>query len=81
METGSELSKTVAIFIIQKILLDETGLVSINIGLEMAKWSDSLVCMYVLVLHLSNIRAFLCSGNRFAQYGFSIGGDTSDSTT
>ncbi|CDS13557.1 Putative Rcd1-domain-containing protein [Lichtheimia ramosa] len=26
METGSELSKTVAIFIIQKILLDETGL-------------------------------------------------------
>jgi hypothetical protein len=29
METGSELSKTVAIFIVQKILLDETGLVSI----------------------------------------------------
>lgn len=26
METGSELSKTVAIFIVQKILLDETGL-------------------------------------------------------
>jgi CCR4-NOT transcription complex subunit 9 len=28
METGSELSKTVAIFVVQKILLDETGLVS-----------------------------------------------------
>jgi CCR4-NOT transcription complex subunit 9 len=28
METGSELSKTVAIFIVQKILLDDTGLVS-----------------------------------------------------
>jgi hypothetical protein len=27
METGSELSKTVAIFVVQKILLDETGLV------------------------------------------------------
>lgn len=26
METGSELSKTVAIFIVQKILLDDTGL-------------------------------------------------------
>ncbi len=26
METGSELSKTVATFIVQKILLDETGL-------------------------------------------------------
>src|ERR1700733_15779359 len=26
METGTELSKTVAIFIVQKILLDETGL-------------------------------------------------------
>ncbi|KAJ2958462.1 hypothetical protein NQZ79_g5921 [Umbelopsis isabellina] len=29
METGSELSKTVAIFIVQKILLDETGLLYI----------------------------------------------------
>jgi hypothetical protein len=28
METGSELSKTVAIFIVQKILVDDTGLVS-----------------------------------------------------
>ena len=26
METGSELSKTVAIFVVQKILLDKTGL-------------------------------------------------------
>lgn len=29
METGSELSKTVATFIVQKILLDEAGLVYI----------------------------------------------------
>lgn len=34
METGSELSKTVAIFIVQKILLDETGLTYMYASLQ-----------------------------------------------
>jgi CCR4-NOT transcription complex subunit 9 len=33
METGSELSKTVATFIVQKILVDEGGLASVTVWL------------------------------------------------
>ena len=43
METGSELSKTVAIFIVQKILLDETGLTYMSVSSFPNAW-HALIC-------------------------------------
>lgn len=66
METGSELSKTVAIFIVQKILLDDTGLVSILWPVEdLRNYTD----MKALVLHLPNLRTLLRCCDSLTQHG------------
>ncbi|XP_025096020.1 CCR4-NOT transcription complex subunit 9-like isoform X1 [Pomacea canaliculata] len=51
MESGSELSKTVATFILQKILLDETGLAYICQTYE--RFSHVAMILGKMVLHLS----------------------------
>ena len=53
MESGSELSKTVATFILQKILLDETGLSYICQTFErFSHVSTVLVSYYILLDYL-----------------------------
>ncbi len=50
MESGSELSKTVATFILQKILLDETGLAYICQTYERFTHVAMILVMTMLVL-------------------------------
>jgi CCR4-NOT transcription complex subunit 9 len=50
METGSELSKTVATFIIQKILLDDQGLTYICATYERFSAVGTVLCNMVLQL-------------------------------
>ncbi|CAO3653216.1 unnamed protein product [Mucor hiemalis] len=63
METGSELSKTVAIFVVQKILLDETGLVKECLYCRI--YTRRLTFYYFVVLYLSNLRTILRCCNCF----------------
>ncbi len=52
MEAGSELSKTVATFILQKILLDETGLSYICQTFERFQHVSTVLVSFVLVIML-----------------------------
>ncbi len=81
METGSELSKTVAIFIVQKILLDETGLTYIchtyerfyAVGTVLSNMVNQLVETQAVRLLKHVVRCYLrLSDNlRFVLYLFS----------
>lgn len=70
METGSELSKTVAIFIVQKILLDDTGLGYIchtyerfyAVGTVLSNMVTQLVEQQTVRLLKHVVRCFLRSG-------------------
>lgn len=53
MESGSELSKTVAIFVVQKILLDETGLVS-----SVIMWHQQMLIVYSIIF-VKRMRDFM----------------------
>lgn len=80
METGSELSKTVAIFIVQKILLDDTGLGYIchtyerfyAVGTVLSNMVTQLVEQQTVRLLKHVVRCFLryaaSSDNRQLQY-------------
>jgi CCR4-NOT transcription complex subunit 9 len=67
METGSELSKTVAIFIVQKILLDDTGLAYIcqtyerfyAVGTVLSNMVNQLVEQQTVRLLKHVVRCFL----------------------
>jgi hypothetical protein len=67
METGSELSKTVAIFIVQKILLDDTGLAYIcqtyerfyAVGTVLSNMVNALVDQQTVRLLKHVVRCFL----------------------
>ena len=61
METGSELSKTVATFIVQKILLDEAGLEYICSTAERFYAVSRLVTDPFSVHLLTDFVTFLCS--------------------
>jgi hypothetical protein len=82
METGSELSKTVAIFIVQKILLDDLGLAYIcqtyerfyAVGTVLSNMVNQLVESQAVRLLKHVVRCYLRlsdnprSASRFAQY-------------
>lgn len=79
METGSELSKTVAIFIVQKILLDDTGLGYIchtyerfyAVGTVLSNMVTQLVEQQTVRLLKHVVRCFLrCVGFSFGSYMF-----------
>jgi hypothetical protein len=61
METGSELSKTVATFIVQKILLDEAGLEYICSTAERFYAVSRLVTDPFSVHLLTEFVTFICS--------------------
>lgn len=71
METGSELSKTVAIFIVQKILLDDAGLGYIchtyerfyAVGTVLSNMVTQLVEQQTVRLLKHVVRCFLRFGN------------------
>ena len=73
METGSELSKTVAIFIVQKILLDDTGLGYIchtyerfyAVGTVLSNMVTQLVEQQTVRLLKHVVRCFLRFGFQF----------------
>lgn len=66
MESGSELSKTVATFILQKILLDDSGLSYICQTYDrfshvaMILVSEEQLCYYLFVAFLFTSAYFLC---------------------
>lgn len=79
METGSELSKTVAIFIVQKILLDDTGLGYIchtyerfyAVGTVLSNMVTQLVEQQTVRLLKHVVRCFLrCAGFSIVSYMF-----------
>ena len=80
METGSELSKTVAIFIVQKILLDDMGLAYIcqtyerfyAVGTVLSNMVNQLVEQQTVRLLKHVVRCFLRLASSPLQYVFDI---------
>lgn len=71
METGSELSKTVATFIVQKILLDDLGLSYICATYE--RYVNAIgVCNWTRLT--SSFPQVLCRFDRSEQYGDAVVG-------